>query len=142
MVTSKTTLVFAAAALLSLILSTAEAQRPMPGPGTGPMPNGRTVPSQPRTRPDSSPFRTKTISGELVEVKPDQNSISVKVKDGKVVDFVLDPKTKLKADKKTELADKKNIELADFQAGQTVEITVNTDNSKVEEVKLKRDKKS
>jgi hypothetical protein len=78
----------------------------------------------------------------LVEVKVDSNSISLKGKDGKVLAFDLDSKTKLKADKNTELADKKSIELGDFQAGQSGEVPVDLNSHRVSELRLKRQKKS
>jgi len=112
---------------------------PPPGPGA----NGPNGPGYNRhSGPEGSPFKTKTIAGELVEVKASSNAISLKNKDGKVFDFTLDSKTKLKADKNTELADKKPIELSDFQAGENVEVTVDLSSQRVSELRLKRQKKS
>ena len=132
-------------ALLPLLVpapSPAQRGTPMPQPGTNP-----NNPNNPRVYPQTTGtgdvhFKSKTITGEVVAIKSDLNSISVRVKDGKVMDFAVDPKTKLKADKKTELADKKDIELGDFQAGETVEVTVGLDDQRVHEIRLKRPKKS
>jgi hypothetical protein len=128
------------AAVLALPVAPARAQRMSPPPNSPNNPNPRTYTDH--TGSEGSPFKTKTIAGELVEVKTDSNSISLKGKDGKILAFDLDPKTKLKADKNTELADKKTIELGDFQAGQSVEVTVDLTSHRVSEVRLKRQKKS
>jgi hypothetical protein len=126
--------------VLALLSSPARAQRMSPPPNNPNNPNPRTYTEH--TGSEGSPFKTRTVAGELVEVKADSNSISLKGKDGKVLAFDLDPKTKLKADKNTELADKKSIELGDFQAGQSVEVTIDIASHRVSELRLKRQKKS
>jgi|HubBroStandDraft_6_1064221.scaffolds.fasta_scaffold211593_2 hypothetical protein len=116
----------------------------VPGPGTPGMSNtgtGTRGTGTATTNPnDSTGTKYRSLTGTIVELNANENSLSVKsLKDGKVTAFTIFPKTKLKAEKKTELADKKDLKLEDFKPGETVEITYMGDGS-VSEVRLKHEK--
>jgi len=105
------------------------------GPAYDPSVHGSTNPND-----TGGIYKYRSITGTIVELNPDENSISIKgSKDGKTTSFHIFRKTKLKAEKKTELADKKDLKLEDFKPGETVEVTYTPDGS-VSELRLKHDK--
>jgi hypothetical protein len=110
---------------------------------------GRVVvpPSQPPTAPGhqtmQTPARpadewTNAMQGQIARLNLDKNIVIVQdAKTGKHFAFVLDEKTKLKADKRTDLAGRKDISLADFKVGQPVRLTYRARDAKPLELRLR-----
>lgn len=87
-----------------------------------------------------SSIATHSITGRVLQVFQPDHALTLVRKDGKQVRFVLNSRTRLRADKQTELADRKTLRLADFKAGQTVKLTYDTETGSVTEVRLRRPK--
>jgi hypothetical protein len=85
---------------------------------------------------------TRSFSGKIAEIKPEEFTITVEDSKGQVYQFILGGKIKFKADKKTELAEKKDLSLNDFQAGQPVKITYWPSTRKVIEIRLRAEDKT
>ncbi|HXG91951.1 MAG TPA: hypothetical protein VNN73_06220 [Blastocatellia bacterium] len=123
---------------LAVSLPTFAAQRPaQPAPpANGPTRNtyGESAPGTPGT---DYYEMTRSFSGKITEIRADEQWLSVKDDKGRVLQFFLDKKTRLKADKKTELAEKKEITLDDFHTGQNVKVTFWPSNLKATEVRLR-----
>lgn len=78
----------------------------------------------PRMPGDYSDYEmTRTFMGKIIEISVEDGFVSIEGKKGERQRFLINGKTKLKADKKTDLADKKDLALTDFQAGHAVKIT-------------------
>src|SRR2546423_4750070 len=102
---------------LLLLTAGAQAQTGRPAPERS-TPEVRTS-SYPDSIPSTdSPYHTQTISAKVVRISERERALVVENKDGQKVKFVVNKKTRLRADKQTELADRKTISLADFKPGQ------------------------
>jgi hypothetical protein len=108
-------------------------QRGTPGPN----PN-TPVTSTMRSGPEHDIAHFRSLDCKIVGVDTDYGTIAVEDKKGNKMQFVINKKTRLKADKETELADKKKFELADFKNGQKVTVTFQLGDKIATEVKLRR----
>lgn len=105
--------VFAMLSLSSLFLAQANQERtPSYGDRAPRMPGDYAEYDMPRT-----------FTGKVIAISVEDGFISIEGKKGERHRFLINNKTKLKADKKTVLADKKDISLSDFQVGQMVKVT-------------------
>lgn len=82
---------------------------------------------------------SKSLMGKIVEVRLEDKIVVIELEDGKRYAFLIQQKTKLKADKKTTLAAKKKLELTDFEKDQPVKITYRPDKpQEAMELRLRR----
>jgi len=126
-------LIVAACAFCLALAGPAFAQRGTPGynPNTG---GASTM----RSGPEHDIPRFHSMDCKITGVDTDYGTISVEDKKGNKMQFIINKKTRLKADKQTELADKKNIELADFKTGQKVTVLFQVGDKIATEVKLRK----
>jgi hypothetical protein len=83
---------------------------------------------------------TRSVTGRVMQVFQSDHALTLVRKNGKQVRFVVNSRTRLRADKQTDLADRKTLTLTDFKPGQTVKITYYTDSGSVTEMRLRRPK--
>ena len=90
-----------------------------------------------RSGPEHDIPRFHALDCKIIGVDTDYGTIAVEDKKGNKMQFIINKKTRLKADKLTELADKKKIELADFKDGQRVTVLFQLGDKIATEVKLR-----
>lgn len=112
-------------------------QRGSSSPSAG-MSRGTTATSTGRSGPEHDLPRYHSMDCKIIDIDTDYGTIAVEDKKGNRMQFIINKKTRLKADKQTDLADKKKIELADFKNGQRVTVTFQLGGKTATEVKLRR----
>jgi hypothetical protein len=82
--------------------------------------------------------RSRTIKGKIERLRAGDDALVIRdEKTGKLFDFSLDPKTKIRADKGTDLAGRKNLSLVDFREGQAVRLKYRPSDGKPLELRLR-----
>lgn len=86
---------------------------------------------------DDQPY-SRSVTGKLLAVNAEKNSVAIESSKKGRMEFILDKKAKMKADKNTGLAGNKNISLSDYKPGDPVKIVYRVSDNKVLEVRLRQ----
>ena len=81
---------------------------------------------------------SRSVTGKILAVNADNSSVAIENSKKGRMEFVVDKKTKMKADKDTGLAENKSISLNDYKPGDPVKIVYRVSDNKVLELRLKR----
>ena len=101
--------------------------------GSGNVPLAEMGTSESGADPDWPFVVRRTVTGNILWVKKDDDATLIVVEDvrGRRAVFTVNPKTRFKADKKTELAGKKRISAGDLKVGESVTVTFMPDTGRV-----------
>jgi len=86
---------------------------------------------------DDQPY-SRSVTGKILAVNAENSSVAIENSKKGRMEFVVDKKTKMKADKDTGLAENKSISLNDYKPGDPVKIVYRVSDNKVLELRLKR----
>jgi hypothetical protein len=86
---------------------------------------------------DNQPY-SRSVTGKILAVNAENSSVAIESSKKGRLEFIVDKKTKMKADKDTGLAENKNISLNDYKPGDPVKIVYRVSDNKVLELRLKR----
>ena len=106
------------------------------GPSVTKMP----LPVPDRASPDDVQDYSRSLTGKVSAIDAAGKTIVVNWADGTHSKYVINNKTRLKADGGTALASRKGLTLADYQPGETVTVTLRNSDRQVLEIRLRRAK--
>jgi ribosomal protein L21E len=118
------------------ITSAAAALAQAQGPSASMLPK----PIPDRASPDDVQAYSHSLTGKVAEIADGGKAVVVRLADGTRSKYLINEKTRLRADKETPLAGRKDLTLADYQPGQTVTLTLRNSDRRVLEVRLRRAK--
>ena len=120
----------------ALFITSAAAHAQAQGPTLDrpPMPNGERMSSD-----DVQPY-SHSLTGKVAEIADGGKAVVLRLADGTRSKYLINEKTRLRADKETPLAGRRDLTLADYQPGQTVTLTPRNSDLRVLEVRLRRAK--
>src|SRR5579885_644756 len=98
------------------------------------------LPIPDRASPDDVQAYSRSLTGKVSEVDAAAKTLVVNWADGTHSKYIINNKTRLKADGNTPLAGRKGLTLADYQPGQTVTVTLRNSDRQVLEIRLRRPK--
>lgn len=90
--------------------------------------------------PDDPKAYGHSLTAEVAEIADGGKAVVLRMADGTRSKYLINEKTRLRADKETPLAGRKDLTLADYQPGQTVTLTLRNSDMHVLEVRLRRAK--
>jgi hypothetical protein len=85
---------------------------------------------------DNQPY-SRSVTGKILAVNAENSSVAIESSKKGRLEFVVDKKTKMKADKNTGLAENKSISLNDYKPGDPVKIVYRVSDNKVLELRLR-----
>ena len=85
---------------------------------------------------DKQPY-SRSVTGKILAVNAENSSVAIESSKKERLEFVVDKKTKMKADRDTGLADNKSISLSDYKPGDPVKIVFRVSDNKVLELRLR-----
>lgn len=86
---------------------------------------------------DDQPY-SRSVTGKILAVNAENSSVAIESTKKGRMEFVVDKKTKMKADKNTGLAGNKSISLSDYKPDDPVKIVYRVSDNKALEVRLRR----
>lgn len=86
---------------------------------------------------DNQPY-SRSVTGKILAVNAENSSVAIESPKKGRLEFLVDKKTKMKADKNTTLAESKSISLNDYKPGDPVKILYRVSDNKALELRLKR----
>lgn len=86
---------------------------------------------------DNQPY-SRTVTGKILAINAENSSVAIESSKKGRLEFLVDKKTKMKADKNTGLAENKSISLNDYKPGDPVKIVYRVSDNKVLELRLRR----
>ena len=122
--------------LPSFILCIAAASAHAQGPAVSKLP----LPTPDRASPDDVQAYSRSLTGKVSEIDASGKAVVVNWADGTHSRYVINNRTRLKADASTVLAGRKGLTLADYQPGQTVTVTLRNSDRQVLEIRLRHAK--
>ena len=86
---------------------------------------------------DGQPY-SRSVIGKILVINAENGSVAIESSRKGRLEFLVDKKTKMKADKNTDLAENKSISLNDYKPGDPVKIVYRVSDNKVLELRLRR----